>query len=279
MELGADDYLTKPFTNDELLNAVQTRLARQMTIFKNREEEIEQAKKNLVQSITRELRAPMESIDLVQELIERQMGRLTPQDLRDFLETLRSGSRRIRHVVDQIVYLTQIQTGVLRYDALMDEGVTVSLWGLAAEAVKTARRFAHRSRDASVVLHERDEEKLWVRCHPPALEHALAELITNALNYSPANSVVEVLVWKSNDIAQVSISNQGGISTDRFVWDFHDDAPQADTGAGKRLDIGLGLPLAHRIIAEHGGTLELDTTVDSVTRVVISLPLAHQSSP
>jgi two-component system, sensor histidine kinase and response regulator len=136
MELGADDYLTKPFTRDELLNAIQTRLSRQTMISRSKEEEIEQVKKTLVQNITSELRSPMESIDVVQELIEREMGRLTPQNLQVFLETLRSGSRRIRHVVAQIVYLTQIQTGVLCYDSLKEAGTVESLWTVVAESVK-----------------------------------------------------------------------------------------------------------------------------------------------
>jgi signal transduction histidine kinase len=86
-------------------------------------------------------------------------------------------------------------------------------------------------------------------------------------------------VWESNDMAQISISNQGGISGDRSAWGVPLIAEPFDIASGQQPDIGLGLPLAHRIITEHGGAFELHSVVDAVTRVVIILPLADLLPP
>src|SRR5262245_46240309 len=55
MEMGADDYLSKPFTSYELMTAIQTRLARQSTLAQNAEKQLDDAREQLMRLVTHEL--------------------------------------------------------------------------------------------------------------------------------------------------------------------------------------------------------------------------------
>jgi len=65
MELGADDYLTKPFSYPELLAAIQARLARQVTHESLASKELETVKKRLARVVSHEMRTPVASILMV----------------------------------------------------------------------------------------------------------------------------------------------------------------------------------------------------------------------
>ena len=77
MELGADDYLTKPFTSAELLSAINTRLRRQSQIAVHSEQKLDSVKRQLTRMVTHELRTPLISINTVVDVISRQIGQLS----------------------------------------------------------------------------------------------------------------------------------------------------------------------------------------------------------
>ena len=83
MDMGADDYLTKPFTSAELLTAINTRLKRQSQIAVHSEQKIENVKRQLTRMVTHELRTPLISINTVVDVISRQIGQLSPSELQE----------------------------------------------------------------------------------------------------------------------------------------------------------------------------------------------------
>jgi two-component system sensor histidine kinase/response regulator len=274
MELGADDYLTKPFTHAELVSAVEARLQRQTDVMPASAQELEQAKQTLLQMVSHELRTPLVSMTMVQDIIERQMDQLAPQNLRELFETLHHGSHCLRHVVEQIVFLTQSESGTMRQE-ILKKGAPAQLWAVLTGAVSLAREFVYRNREGVIRLDDRDSGSL-VHCHLPALKHALAELIANALNFSPEGQEIMVSQWLTDGWVWVSIIDQGcGMSPDQVkqaLLDFH----QIDRQHREQQGMGLGLPLAHRIIDAHGGTLELKSVVGKGTQVGVALPTCRK---
>ena len=126
--------------------------------------------------VAHELRTPLISISAVQEFISRQMGQLSQSDLKDFLEMMGAGSQRLSHVVEQMVFLTQLETGLLNKEKLLTEGLDVTLSSILTAAINLGRRLAVRKPDVSVNLDDRDTN-LFVWGDQASLKHALAELI------------------------------------------------------------------------------------------------------
>lgn len=274
MTLGADDYLTKPFTSSELLNAIHTRLERRNAIVRDVEKTLDQARQQLMHMVTHELRTPLSSINMVVDIISRQLNVLEPSQLHELLDTLAAGSKRLSRLVDQIVLVTQLQTGVLSYEVISERGVPMSLWEMMVAAIGLARRFAYKNPNVNIEMLDRDKEAK-VACNLLALKHALAELITNAINFSPEGDTVTISQWRAGDTVWLSITDNGpGIDPDELrkaLAHFE----QINRSHHEQQGMGLGLGLAHHLIEAHGGTLELKSVKDKGTQVIIALPIAE----
>ncbi len=273
MDLGADDYLTKPFTSAELLTAINTRLKRQSQIAVHSEQKIDNVKRQLTRMVTHELRTPLISINTGVDLISRQIGQLSTSELQELLDTITAGSKRLSHRVEQLVFITQLESNMLSHETIMRDGMPMRLWDLLVSANNVARRFSYAQQpNINVKFHEHDHDSI-VMCNPPALKQALAELIANALAFSPANSEVNISQWRSAGNVMVSIVDEGpGIPEDRLA-EALDEFSQIDRESNEQQGMGMGLALAQRIIQAHGGALDILSIVGKGTQVTIALPI------
>jgi two-component system sensor histidine kinase/response regulator len=274
MELGADDYLTKPFSSAELIAAVTARLERQNATTQDLEKKLEDTKRQLVQMVSHELRTPLISIEMALDLISRQLSQLSPPQIQELLDYIGRGSNRLHHLVEQMVLITQLETGTLTADIVQERGMVLYTSELLIAATNMARRFAPRSLDVPIRVDERDQETQ-VRCDPHALEHALAEIMANAINFSPEGTEAVVTQWQADGDAVISVVDQGpGIPPDQLqnaLREFH----QINRRDQEQQGMGLGLPLARRIIEVHQGDLDIQSRVGRGTQVTVRLPLAH----
>ena len=275
MSLGADDYLTKPFTREELLEAVESRLKRQNDLAKAHENVLEDAQKQLTRMVAHELRTPLISINMVQEIIRRKMGNLPRSELEELLDMLGTGTRRMSHLVEQMVFTTQLEAGVINHHSIEETGVPMYLWELLVATVGLARRFAIRNRDVAIRMDQRDRSSM-ILCDTPSLKHALAELITNALTFSPEDGEVVVTQWETESIVWVSILDEGEGMEPEKVEQALQPFRQIGRETREQQGLGMGLPLARRIIETHGGKMKINSIANRGTQVVVGLPAYHE---
>ncbi|MEP7291736.1 MAG: response regulator [Chloroflexota bacterium] len=273
MELGADDYLTKPFTSAELLTAINSRLTRQNQIAVHSEQKIEGIKRQLTRMVTHELRTPLISINTVVDVISRQIGQLSQSEMEELLDSISAGSKRLSHRVEQLVFITQLESGMLNREVIMREGLPMRLWEMLVAANNLARRFSYQQQpNVNVQFHDHDRDAL-VMCNPAALKQALGELIANAVTFSPENSQVNISQWRSGGKVLISIVDQGpGMPEERLAEALRAFS-QLDRETTEQQGMGLGLALAQRIIEAHGGKLEILSVVDKGTQVTLTLPI------
>jgi two-component system sensor histidine kinase KdpD len=236
--------------------------------------QLEAIKTTLTHLVTHELRTPLVSIMMVQDVIGRQIGQLSPGQVQELLEILNTGSKRLLHLVEQMVYFTQLETAALSPGQIDEHGQLIQLWQLLPAAIDLGRQFAFRSRDSSIRFQEHDPEAA-VFVNLPALKHALAELIANALNFTPTGCEVTLSGWQAEGFAWITILDQGpGIPSDQLERIF-DTFYQVNRETQEQQGIGMGLPLSRRIIEVHGGTLQLNSLIERGTQITVGLPLAH----
>ncbi len=276
MELGADDYLTKPFTSAELLSAINTRLRRQSQIAVHSEQKLDNAKRQLTRMVTHELRTPLISINTVVDVISRQIGQLSQSELQELLDTISAGSKRLSHRVEQLVFITQLEAGMLSRDTIIQDGMPMRMWEMLVAANNLARRFAYQQQPGvSVKLHDRDRDAV-VLSNPPALKQALAELIANAVKFSPADGQVNVTQWQSGAQVRISVVDEGPGIPEGRLEEALEGFSQLDRETTEQQGIGMGLALAEGIIQAHGGALDILSIVGKGTQVTVALPLVGE---
>lgn len=273
MELGADDYISKPFTRAELLTAIRARLDRKSDLAETSQVATNEAQLKLTRMVAHELRTPLTAMSNIISLISRQLGRLSDHELQELLYSHEASNRRLARLVEQMILRLQFDVGALSQDIVFKEGMSFPIHKLITAATHLARRFAYRNSDIAVNV-EGNAGNIEVLCDTQLLKQALAELITNALTFSPEDDEVLVMSQKYDDHVAISVIDRGqGMAQDQ-VGQAMQAFQQIDREGQEQQGIGLGLALAAQIVQLHGGTLELKSNQGEGTEAIIRLPLS-----
>lgn len=276
MELGADDYLTKPFSRAELFSAIHARIDRVEAIKSSTQQEFNQLKSKILRIVGHELKTPLLSVQLVQEVIEHQLGQLSHEDLSDLLQTMRAGTDRLKHVVQQILYLTQIESGLLNSVSLRDSGQVIFIDQLIMSAIDLARTFVYRNKDGPVYYKALNPE-LAVWGDVDLLRHAMAELLSNALAFTKNDKSVLIREWWAKGYLWIDIMDQGAGMSTLQVEETQQLFVQFERDSKEQQGLGIGLTVAREIVRIHGGELRIDSEMDKGTQVIVKLPLYSKS--
>jgi signal transduction histidine kinase len=219
-----------------------------------------QAQQNLLHDISHELRSPLTRMHAAIGLMRQQPDRL------DMLERVERESRRMDDLIEQLLTLARAQARQGDSDF-----ASVDVVELLAQIVEDAR-FEAGMKQCQVSLHA--QGMFLIHGHEELLYRAFENIIRNAVRYTAAGT--EVLVQASlapgGQWLQVSVSDHGpGVEPARLQRIFEPfDRGTDDSGDG----FGLGLAIAQRAIALHGGSITALAADSGGLRVRIELPRA-----
>jgi NtrC-family two-component system sensor histidine kinase KinB len=206
---------------------------------------LDDAKTNLVATVSHELKTPLTSVRMVLHLLlEKTLGPLTrKQD--ELVETARKDSERLIRILDELLDIARLEAGAA---SLVKEPVQPA--DLVRFIVDEAQRSAT---EAGVTLTTTVEPGLPpVRVDRQKIGHVFHNFITNAIKYSPRGGQIHVTATTTTDRGvQFSVHDQGpGIPAEFQVCIF--DRFFRVPGQVKR-GAGLGLTIAREVVVAHGG--------------------------
>ncbi|MBN2143530.1 MAG: PAS domain-containing sensor histidine kinase [Candidatus Aureabacteria bacterium] len=104
------------------------------------------------------------------------------------------------------------------------------------------------------------------------MKQALTNVIMNAIEASPAGSIIDIQVQDKNDSCEIEIKDQGkGISSSEMTKIFDPFYTTKETGNG------LGLVITYRIIKDHGGSISVKSKPGQGTTFLISIPIRRRA--
>jgi len=106
----------------------------------------------------------------------------------------------------------------------------------------------------------------------------LANLLDNAVKYTPAGGSVEVTAVSRDDVVVVAVSDTGEGISPADIPRIFDRLYRADKSRTQR-GLGLGLSLVRAVLFAHGGTIDVHSTPGVGSRFQFSLPMAAAESP
>jgi PAS domain S-box-containing protein len=217
------------------------------------ERTVEQLKSDFVASVSHELRAPLTSIFGFAETLLRREGLFNEDERRTFLRYIASESERLSGIVEQLLEVARLEAGDLEVEL-----APVDIMSVAAEAVERAERLAADGEHRFAVEAEVDE--LVVEADRDKLRQVLANLLDNAVTYSPEGGTVRVMVRARADAAEVAVADEGrGIPSAEQELIFHKFYRGVDQRGreGAPPGAGLGLFIARGLVRAMGGQLWL----------------------
>lgn len=221
-----------------------------------------QAQQNLLHDISHELRSPLTRMHAAIGLMRQQPDRL------DMLERVERESRRMDDLIEQLLTLARAQARQGDSDF-----ASVDVVELLAQIVEDAR-FEAGMKQCQVSLHA--QGTFLIHGHEELLYRAFENIIRNAVRYTAAGTevLVQAALAPGGQWLQVSVSDHGpGVEAARLQRIFEPfDRGTDNSGDG----FGLGLAIAQRAIALHGGSITALAADSGGLRVRIELP---QASP
>ena len=272
--LGVDDYLLKPIDEERLLLTIynKAKRAQELTRYaKAAHEMLEYVRRDMARMFTHELRTPLVSLNMVTELLTQHTADLTADDAQELLDTLQAGVMRLNRLVEQMVLLIQLDTGELQ-KLIRVAAHPGPLWDALTPAVSQARTFSYRQRDIDVLYHPGDTGGE-IMAEWRTLRHALAEILCNAMAFSPKDQPIIVAQSADSEQVTLSISDKGpGIPEDKQGTLFR-RFQQVEREKHEQQGIGVGLYLARSIVEANGGELAIDSAEGQGTTVTVRFPL------
>lgn len=272
MELGADDFLSKPFTRAELLAAIESRLQHARVTRSAYQSDLEESRRRMVLMITHELRTPLIGLKMASELLEMYLENMDMERIKSLSEVLRSGGNRMHRVVEQCIMMFRLDSAYITEETIRSEGIVNRVDALLMAGINDGRRFATRNHELSISLPQIPEDCMILGV-PQLLKQAVAEVVANALNFSPPRSEVQIDLAVKNQRLRIAVIDRGmGMSADS-LRDAVKPFEQIDRASQEQQGIGMGLALTDKIVTIHGGSLRIDSVLGKGTRAIIELPL------
>ena len=242
--------------------------------------EQERMRQEFIANASHELKTPTMAIGSVVEAL--QAGAAEDPKLRaQFLQSLERLADRLTSLIQDLLDISKLDSG-----AEASDQEAVSIHQLVSDAVEQVRGSADKKGVRLVFRNAEGQEAAEPEALPDVeirvlgnflqLLRAVTNILTNAINYTPAGGLVAVQAFTTNDAkVLVKISDTGvGIEPADLPHIFErfyraDKARTRGTGG-----TGLGLAITREIIARHHGTVAVDSTVGKGSTFTIQLPVS-----
>jgi len=274
MELGADDYLPKPFTLDALFAAVEARLKKARLAREQAEASLTALRDNISLMLPHEMLTPLNGMLPYAELLETAADSLSPAEIAEMGGTIKASTLRLLGLVNHFLTYVRLeiaaadpaQAAALRAATLPDAEAVIG--GQARQVAQAA------GREADLRLKLVPATLPMTAGHLATLVH---ECVENAAKFSPPGTAIEVALHLDEiGRPRLSITDGGAGLTPEQI---------ASIGAymqfGRRTreqqGAGLGLIIARRICELHGARLEISSEPGKGAEVRVLFPPPGQS--
>ncbi len=234
----------------------------------SRLKELEKLKSDLISLMSHELRTPITSINGFAELLAG--DETLPADAREFLTIIRNESQRLSKMINTFLQVSKLEQSdrqeVLKIPLMLDDVVRETIQNYTAAARRKRIRLVEKNQPGqrpSPVIADRS-----------LVTQAVANLVDNAIRYSPERTSVIVSADLEAESVRVIVEDRGyGIppeAVDR-VWEkFYRVA--RDGHDKEEESTGLGLSFVREVIEQHGGAVSLESELGRGSRFSFTLP-------
>ncbi len=226
---------------------------------------LNQAKSEFFTEISHELRTPLTAIKGAVDILARKNACSDGA----YLEIIRKNTTHLTRTIIDFIDFSRIEAGRLelnRQSSSLSEVIREVI--AAQQAVARQRNIEIRPPDVPALLVFMDAHRIY---------QVLANLLANALRYSPQNGRIDLELEHSETAVRVVVADQGpGIAPELQAHIFTKFYQIPESGGGSRGSSGIGLAICKGVVEAHGGQIGVSSRVGQGSRFYFSLPLGRE---
>ncbi len=227
--------------------------------------EQDELKREFLSTVSHQLKTPLTSVRMALHiLLEEKIGSLTPRQA-DLLTAAREDSERLYGVIENLLDISRIESGKV---AMNLQSVSPSQLIL-----KAAESFRSAAKDHGIELETALPEAICLNVMVDTIQigHVFANLLTNALKYTPSGGRITIFAQAAKEHVRFGVTDTGkGIPAQYLplVFDQFFRVPGQETKTGT----GLGLAIVKEIVEAHEGAVSVESTVEAGSTFSFTIP-------
>ncbi|MBI3004173.1 MAG: hybrid sensor histidine kinase/response regulator [Ignavibacteriales bacterium] len=276
LEMGAEQYLTKPIDTEELLVRARTLIR-----LKRAEAELERTKADFMAMLVHDLRSPITGIKSVIEyfLEDGKSTGLRPEHM-ELLESSHESSVRMLELINDLLDLSKYEAGSMSLDKQ-----SIPPMRMIEQYLKQMELQFKQKNIALKIEHRDGVRDVWA--DEGKLGQVLINLLTNAYKFTPNGGSVTISVepfappqdslTQSGDFVRVSVADSGvGIPQSELPLLFDRYKQLSTSKKTKHKGTGLGLAICKLIVEAHGGQISVSSEAGKGTTFGFTIPTRVQ---
>lgn len=268
MELGADDYITKPFTRAEFLSAIRSRLERVELFAEDSQQKLQNLRDNLFRSLPHELRTPLVAILGVGSILSQDAYSITPAEILEYSSMIMSSGQQLFRLIENHLLYVQLEMKARSPEsaATYKNSKAIDPQRTIEETSNFVARNYNRINDLSLELGAGR-----IHINSDHLAKIITEITDNAFKFSYNSTLVKVHAWSEAQSYIIEVHDHGhGIKA----------ADIARIGAYVQFErdryeqqgSGLGLTIVRLLTDLYGGSMKVTSVAGLGTVVQVKLP-------
>ena len=255
-KIGADDYVTKPFDEEELLSKARVFLRLKSV------EEVDRFKTDMLSLLSHEVRTPLNCLILPADML-RSDEEMSTEQVNRFGEIMYQNTRRLQVFFEKVQVLSTMKSGNWRF-----EMTEADLCGVAREAIRDIAAVAEERR---IQINEEFRPGSRVMLDPKEMKRVVLAMLDNAVRFSTDGGKIFVKVFGKNGDVCLTVTDQGEGIEPGFLPHVFDEFTDADIDHHTQGQ-GLSLALSRQIVLQHDGTISVESRKGSGTTFAVRLP-------
>lgn len=266
-------YLNKVKKLDKLVDKKTRELRREMDkneqLF-NQVLKLEQNKNNYFVNLSHELRTPLNILSSISQLIRSFIKSdkfITSEKLCHYMDIMDRNCDRLLSLINNLIDYAKIENNSYIIDKQSKDIVY-----LVEETVLDMKDYIEES--GIELIFDTDVEEKLIRCDKLDIERCIINLVSNAIKFTPAGGLIEVLVQDLDDKVKIIVKDNGiGISEENQKIIFDRFNQVIDKNSEEKGGSGLGLTITRQLITLHGGEIYVNSKVGLGSEFIIILPV------
>ncbi|MDD1416703.1 GAF domain-containing protein, partial [Dolichospermum sp. ST_con] len=265
----AEAQLLQQVANQLAIAIQQSDLFYQLKTSLAKEKELSEMRSRFISMASHEFRTPLAIISSSTSILQNFSDRLTPEKKQGHLNTIQKAIKHTVQLLDDVLMINRAEADKMEFKPeILD--IIAFCNGLKQEIQSTTDKhiieFTVNSQNPIL------DNSLVVQFDPKNIRQILTNLLTNAIKYSPENSLIDFSLTKENEQLIFKIKDAGiGIPEADKVYLF--DSFHRASNVGNISGTGLGLAIVKKCVDLHQGEITVDSEVNQGTTFTVKIPL------